>query len=82
MEAGAEVFQAVLPFAADEEALTRKEAIVVLGQSDDAQAVAAIRQALMDPNVTVRQAAEEVIKNNRSSVTGNRSTMTPTALQV
>lgn len=65
MEAGAEVFQAVLPFASDEEALTRQEAINVLAQSDAPQAAAAVRQALFDPHITVRQAAEDVLKAKR-----------------
>jgi hypothetical protein len=82
MEAGAEVFQAVLPFAADEEALTRKEAIIVLGQSDAVQAVAALRQALMDPNVTVRQAAEEILKSKHLAAPGHRPNLAPSAVQV
>jgi HEAT repeat protein len=67
MEAGNEVYKSVLSFATDEEALTRQEAIAILGQSDAPEAIDAIRQALLDPQVIVRRAAEEVLKTKRSA---------------
>jgi HEAT repeat protein len=68
MEAGDEVYLTVIPFASDEEALARQQAIRVLGSSKAPEAVETIRQALLDPQVTVRQAAEEMLKRRAGSV--------------
>lgn len=62
MNAGDEVVKAVLPFTTDDDALTRQEAIRVLGASRSPEAIEAIRQALLDPQPSVRRAAEEVMQ--------------------
>lgn len=69
LSAGNEVFRDVLPAVRDEEALVRQLAIGVLSQSSASEAIAAIRQCLLDEQVSVRCAAEEAL-SQRGKVNG------------